>query len=317
MGYEIGPLASSEVDEADRIVRIAFGTFLGLPDPLTSFGDRDMFRTRWKAGNTRVLAARKDGVLVGSNVITRWGSLGWFGPMSVRPDLWDRGVARALLDETERLLGSWRVSHRGLFTFADSPKHISLYQKYGFLPRYLTFITERALSSSGARRDATPGSSLFSDASPGSRDTVLKEANEVADGALPGLELASEVRSVLDQRLGDTVLLRDGSRLEGFAVCHTGAGTEAGAGNAYVKFGLVRPGSRAREHLSKLLESVESYAISRNATRLEVGVNASHTEAYRLLRERGHRIEFIGVAMQSPDEPGYHRSEVALIDDWR
>ena len=42
------------------------------------------------------------------------------------------------------------------------------------------------------------------------------------------------------ERLGDTVLIDDGAGLHGVAICHAGAGTEAGAGACYVKFDAVR-----------------------------------------------------------------------------
>jgi hypothetical protein len=37
---QVGPLKEIELQEADRIVRLAFGTFLGLPNPLDFMGDR-------------------------------------------------------------------------------------------------------------------------------------------------------------------------------------------------------------------------------------------------------------------------------------
>ena len=38
---KVGLLKQSELVEADRIVRLAFGTFLGLPNPLEFMDDRD------------------------------------------------------------------------------------------------------------------------------------------------------------------------------------------------------------------------------------------------------------------------------------
>jgi hypothetical protein len=47
------------------------------------------------------------------------------------------------------------------------------------------------------------------------------------------------------QGLGDTVLLAEADRFAGFAVCHSGGGSEAGSGACYVKFGAVLPGEGA------------------------------------------------------------------------
>ena len=37
----------------------------------------------------------------------------------------------------------WGMQHTGLFTFAQSAKHVGLYQKLGYWPQYLTAIMTR------------------------------------------------------------------------------------------------------------------------------------------------------------------------------
>jgi hypothetical protein len=48
-GVVVRPLAEGDLAEADRIFRVAFGTFLGAPDPEHFFGDADYVRSRWLA----------------------------------------------------------------------------------------------------------------------------------------------------------------------------------------------------------------------------------------------------------------------------
>jgi hypothetical protein len=79
------PLEQRDLVEADRIMRLAFGTFLGLPEPMKMFGDTDIARTRFRAAPDAALAAEADSKLVGSNFVTDWGSFGFFGPLSVDP----------------------------------------------------------------------------------------------------------------------------------------------------------------------------------------------------------------------------------------
>jgi hypothetical protein len=43
----VRPLREGDLQEADRIMRLAFGTFLGLPEPMTFMGDASYVRTRW------------------------------------------------------------------------------------------------------------------------------------------------------------------------------------------------------------------------------------------------------------------------------
>ena len=142
-GVRVRPLAEEDLDEADRIFRVAFGTFLGMPEPEKFSGDADSIRTRWKAFPGGALAAELDGRLVGSNFAANWGSVGFFGPLTIAPEYWNRAIAQRLLDATMELFSAWNTRHAGLFTFAQSAKHVGLYQKYGFWPRFLTAIMSR------------------------------------------------------------------------------------------------------------------------------------------------------------------------------
>ena len=97
----IRQLAESDLPAADYMRRLAFGTFLGLPDPMTFSGDADNVKTRFLADPTSTLAAESaNGQLVGFNFVTNWGSVGYFGPLVVHPDYWDQGVAKQLLEPT-------------------------------------------------------------------------------------------------------------------------------------------------------------------------------------------------------------------------
>ena len=312
LGVAVRPLREDELDEADRIVRLAFGTFLGLPDPLTFMGDASFVRTRWRTDPAAALAAEVSGELVGSNFATNWGSFGFFGPLTVRPDLWDRGVARRLLEPTMALFERWGIRHAGLFTFPHSPKHLGLYQTFGFWPRFLTPVLSKAVGGTSAA-----GWSGYDEAPEREREGYLGACRELTSAIYDGLDLTGEIRAVQAQRLGETVLLNGGGRLDGFAVCHCGPGTEAGSGTCFVKFGAARPGPGAGEAFERLLEACEALAASRGLARLAAGVNTARLDAYRRMLARGFRADLVGVAMERSGEPGYNRPDVYAIDDWR
>src|SRR3712207_2483167 len=58
---------------------------------MSFMGDADLVGTRWRAAPDAAFGAYIDGALVGSNFAADWESFGFFGPLTVRPDLWDRG----------------------------------------------------------------------------------------------------------------------------------------------------------------------------------------------------------------------------------
>ena len=311
----VRPLRENELAEADRIVRLAFGTFLGLPDPLKFMGDADYARTRWRANPSAALAAELNGELAGTNFLSRWGSVGFFGPLTIRPELWDRGIAQKLLGPTTEMFAKWGLTHSGLFTFASSTKHISLYQRFGFWPRFLTCLMEFAAPSEGA--PASGEWTRFSALTARQKESRLSDCRELTDSIYEGLDLELEIRSVDNQNLGDTLLLSNGSRLSGFAVCHSGAGTEAGSGKCYVKFGAVRSGPVAPREFRRLISVCHDFARERGAAKLSAGMNVARLGAYREMLQAGFRSSAQGVVMEKDGAPGYNRPEVFLIDDWR
>lgn len=310
---EVKPLREADLPEADRIFRLAFGTFLGLPDPLAFAGDSDFVGTRWRASPEAALGAHVEGRLVGSNFAARWGSFGFFGPLTVHPDYWDRGIARRLLAATLSQFEDWGTREVGLFTFPQSAKHVGLYQSYGFWPQQLTPLLAKpvqAIANAGAWQ-------RYSGLDAGARAAALADCRVLADAVHPGLDLTREIESANAQGIGDTVLVRDGAELVAFAVCHLGKGSEAGSGTAYIKFGAARPGTRAAGAFERLLSACEGLANAERLGQLVAGVNTARHDAYRLMLGRGFRAMLQGVAMQLGNAPGYNRAGCFVIDDWR
>jgi GNAT superfamily N-acetyltransferase len=308
----IRPLEEGDLDAADRVMRMAFGTFLGAPDPMMVFGDADYVRSRFAAEPRWAFAAEHDGEVVGSNFATRWGSFGFFGPLTVRQDLWDEGIGSRLMEPIMDLFEQWQVRQAGLFTFSHSAKHVGLYQRFGFWPQYLTPVMARPLAPATGGRER----STYSEVSADERSAVLSACRDVTNAIFEGLDVEHEIRATEAQGLGDTVLLRADSELAGLAICHCGAG-EAGTGACFIKFGAVRPGPDAGDLFDRLLDACEQLAGERGVERIVAGVNAARHDAYRRLLARGYRTWLQGVVMQRPNEPGYCRPDAYVIDDLR
>ena len=309
----VRPLKESDLDEADRIMRLAFGTFIGLPEPTQFMGDADYVHTRWRTNPAAAFAAEVDGRLVGSNFATNWGRVGFFGPLTIHPEFWDRGVAKRLMEPIVDLFTQWGTTHAGLFTFPQSQKHVGLYQRFGFWPRFLTAVMSKPVQNKTSDAEWSTFSQLPAD----KRDHIMTASRQLTDSIYEGLDLTGEIEAVANQKLGDAVLLSKGNELAGLAVCHYGPGTEAGSGTCYVKFGAVRSGATAETDFERLLDACEQMAANRGLTRLFAGVNTARHEAYRRMLASGFRTDIQGVVMSRPNEAGYNRPGVYLIDDWR
>jgi GNAT superfamily N-acetyltransferase len=314
MTSPVRPLLEGELGEADGIYRRAFGTFLSLSDPLAFDGDAQVVRCRWTADPEASLAVLDDGVLAGSNFVTRWGSVGLFGPLTVDPSRQGRGFAHPLVEEALRLLEGPQVAFRGLFTFGQSPKHVGLYQRFGYWPAGLAAIMSKQVPR-GA--EAPDGTEVLSRLSADGQAEALSSCRELTDSVFSGLDVTGEVLSVGEQGTGETIFVLDGSRLSGVAVCHTGAGSEAGSGRAAVKFAAVRSGAGGAERLRRLLGAVEAWADSAGASVVAAGTSSERVAAWETLREAGYRPFLQGLAMHRDRHPGYDREDVFVLDDWR
>jgi hypothetical protein len=217
------------------------------------------------------------------NFVTKWGSVGFFGPLTVRPDRQAQGFGKDLVEAVSSQLDAWGTRHAGLCTLPQSAMHLALYQKFGFHARFLT-----AIMAMPARSAGNSGFwSRYSELPETERDAAEKSCREVTEEIYEGLDLSAEIRTVAALGLGDTILLRGAaSRLAGFAICHWGPASEAGAGCCFVKFGAVRPGPEAAQRFAGLLDACGELAVAAAMPNVLAGVNLAREEAYRLMVAR-------------------------------
>jgi predicted N-acetyltransferase YhbS len=274
----------------------AFAAHLGLPGPAAFIGDASLVVPRSRMDPDAFVVAEDGGELVGSAIGMRWGSLLVVGPVSVRPDMARRGIAGALVGA---LLEASPAPRAGLFTFADSPGHVRLYERHGFRAGEPVIVYGRAPRTGEEPPLASSGDEAG--------------CRAVAEAAMPGLDLTRELRGVAGH--GATVVLREpGGEIAGFAICHHGPGSEAGSSQCRVKFAAVRG---AVERLHALLDACEAFAAARGAPSLRVGVNTARTEAHSVLRDRGLEVTLAGIAMHRGPGPATCRPDALVLDDWR
>lgn len=316
MPIEVRPLEERDLTAAERIFREAFGTAHGVADPANHMLDRNYARSRWIADPGGALLAEMDGVAAGSVFVANWGSVGVLGPLTVDPRFWKSGVAGHLL---ESILENPRMRDArlpALSTGAGNVATVRLYQRFGFWPGFLIPILAKPLDPADGATPPGPSEQLaepYSGLSAERKSAALMDCADLTGAAFDGLDVSREILSVDRQALGETLLLGNGGRLEAFAVCHCGAGTEAGEGACYVKFGA----ARSPDAFESLLVAVEALARARGLSRILAGVNSGRRVAYRQLLERGFRAASHSVAMQRRSAKSYDGPDVLVIDDWR
>jgi len=270
-----------------------------------------MVGSRLHAPHIHSFKASRNGELVGSAFISRWGSLAVFGPLTVDPEAWGLGIGSRLLDACLGVGGEWGVTSIGLFTLPESPKHLGLYRKHGFWPGSLTALTEKHVAPNASQLETLAGLDGHA------RATAIEGCRAVTSSLRQGLDLTGEIECLAEPGRGDVVIVREGARIAAFALCHVGAGSEAVTGSCYVKFAAVRPGAGGAGLLDGLLDACETLAAEAGADRLEVGVSLGRRPAADLLAERGHRTFRHGVAMHRPPDESSCVPAPFVLDDWR
>ncbi len=308
----IRAMREDDLAAADRVYRLAFGTWFKLADPLSFRGDAALIAPRHWMYPRGAFVAEAAGEVIGLGMTNDWGGLGVLGPVAVHPAYWGKGVARLLLRPAIDALASWRSRTMGLFTFPQSGTHLRLYQHSGFWPRHLTPVMAKPVGAVAP----VPEAVLLARAS-SERGALIAQCRALTDAIYDGLDLGREIESVLHNGLGDVVLLARDSRIAGFAVCHTGKGSEGGSKECYLKFAAVQSGSAAPQTLARLVAACESFARERGAGQIVAGVSAGRNGAYRLLLDLGFRTQLTGVAMHRPFQEAYDRPEIFALDDWR
>jgi hypothetical protein len=216
-----------------------------------------------------------------------------------------------------------KTEHIGLFTFSQSAKHIHLYQKYDFWPRFLTAVMTKTIGPMHPNKEHKEDTSWtkYSCIQKAQTSEILDNCYALTDSIYNGLNLKVEIESVANQKLGDTILFLDdkNNTLKGLAICHCGSKTEAGSNTCYIKFGSVNVNEDGSEsaNFEKLLDYCEEFAASQGLSKLTAGVNVGNFSAYRKMISKGFRTEFQGVLMTKNNEPGYHVEGIYAIDDWR
>jgi len=298
--------------DAGAILRRAFATQFGMP-PDAFWADRDFVAGRWMTDPSLAFGAWIEDRLVGSSLGASWGSLGVFGPISTHPDTWNRGTARHLIPPVLERLKALGARHIAFFTFAESTKHIALYQKFDFWPRFLTAIMTRPVDVDAA----PPASTRYSNIASADRAYWLDACRSLTTEVREGLDLTSEVHTAHSHGHGDAIFLTEGSRILAVALCEYGRKSPAGGGSCLIRFAAVRPDLENEMRFGQLIAACGTLAAREGLKQLVACVNASRPKAYRHLLSMGFRAQRNGVAMHCPNEDAYNQTASYILDDLR
>ncbi len=228
--------------------------------------------------------------VVGANFSVLRGTLGWFGPLAVRPDAQGHGIAQRLVTECLRSAHQRGARLIGLETMANSPQHIHLYQKLGFRPSW---------TGISYRREVRDGQVP--------RGVEVDAAVPKLDYLYPGYDATNDARATQSTKSGVTLTFGDG-----FAVCHLTSTLWPDPGLAYVPL-VVAPD---RKTFDSLVLAVEAIARDHGNTHIATQVPGSSWATQEALLEHGYKPGGASLRMKRGETADYDAGPFYYCDDW-
>jgi N-acetylglutamate synthase-like GNAT family acetyltransferase len=323
---KIRRVRKGDLSKVRDVMEQAFGDFFERQvgtRPRQVFGGAQYVHHRWLMEPWGCFVAEEgDGKIVGAAVAVMWGTIGLVGPMAVLTNYQNQDIGQQLLTACQEFFDENKATLQGVCTYPYSPKHLILYQKFGYRPKGLVVITGKPLDRREivhATRNAKPGLAIrrYSTLEEAKKKQAMQKIRRMTNAFWRGMDLGKEVEIVDGLTLGDTLLLEKGREVIGFAVCHLPPNSEAPHGCAYVKFLAIDSRQRKPEHLHALLAAVEEMAGAAQLQRVVAPAYTYYWTAYQTLLERGYHVDFTMVRMKRGKQEDYEDPSDLVLDDWR
>jgi ribosomal protein S18 acetylase RimI-like enzyme len=323
---KIRRVRKGDLSKVRDVIEQAFGDFyerqMGTR-PRQVFGGAQYVHHRWLMEPWGCFVAEEgDGKIVGAAVAVLWGTLGLVGPIAVLTSYQNQDIGQQLLQACQEFFDENRATLQGLASYPYSPKHLLIYQKFGYRPKGLVVITTKSLDrreGAGAAKAARPGLGVrrYSALEESRKKQVMLRLRRITNALWRGMDLGKEVEIVDGLTLGDTLLLDKGRDVVGFAIVHLPPNSEAPHGSAYVKFLAIDPRHRKPEYFHALLGAVEEMAAEAQLQRVVAPAYSYYWAAYQGLLERGYSVDFTMVRMKRGKQETEEDPNDLVLDDWR
>ena len=245
--------------------------------------------------------------IVAFNIAHHSGVEGWMGPLAVRPEYQGTGIGKRVVREGVEWLRARGARVIGLETMPRTMDNIGFYSALGFEPGRLTLTV--TLDAAPAQQPAA----LLGRLPPDEHETWIARCRELVDAQLPGYDFTREIEITERLALGDTLLLRDGDTLRGFALCHTAPLVEGRAREELRVLKLVLPDPAL---LERMLGALTDYARRSGTRRVALRVQGEYGELFRRLVELGGKVRWTDLRMTLAGFPEVRAREGVVLSNW-
>jgi GNAT superfamily N-acetyltransferase len=247
------------------------------------------------------------GQVAAFNMVHRSGVEGWMGPLAVRSEFQGSGVGKEIVSRGIDWLREQGVTVIGLETMPRTMDNIGFYSRLGFLPGRLTLTVTV---------DAAPGdraASLLGRLSARDKERALQACAALLGRLAPGYDYTRELVLTDERSLGDTVLIRGGDDIVGFALCHTIPLVEGRAREELRVLKLVL----ADEPLFEgAVRSLCDFARRCGTRRVAFRLQGEYSGIYQQLIALGGRVRWTDLRMVLEGYPEVRPAQGVILSNW-
>jgi hypothetical protein len=195
----------------------------------------------------------------------------------------------------------------GLETMPRTMDNIGFYSRLGFLPGRLTLTV--TIDAAAADRPSL----LLGRLGTREKEQTLEECAALLGRLAPGYDYTREIVLTDDRSLGDTLLLRRGDEIAGFALCHTAPLVEGRAREELRVLKLVLANEALFEHATRALSD---FARRSGTRRVAFRLQGEYTEIYQQLITLGGRVRWSDLRMVLDGYPELRPERGIVLSNW-
>jgi len=247
------------------------------------------------------------GEIAAFNMVHRSGVEGWMGPLAVRTEYQGSGVGKEIVEQGIAWLKREGATVIGLETMPRTMDNIGFYSALGFLPGRLTITL--TLDAASADRPAE----LLGRLGVRDREEAIGEVRSLVDDLAPGYDFTRELELTETLALGDTVLVREGDRIVGMALCHTAPLVE---GRTREELRVLKLALADDAMLDVMLRALCDFAKRSGTRRVAVRVQGEYLGLYRTMVAAGGRVRWTDLRMALGGHEERKDARGTVLSNW-
>ncbi len=247
------------------------------------------------------------GHIVAFNIVHRSGCEGWMGPLAVRTEHQGTGIGKDIVLRGVDWLKQSGATVIGLETMPRTMDNIGFYSRLGFVPGRLTVTATLDASAS------THPAQLLGRLPVQEKEQALGECRVLIQELIRGYDYTREILLTDQLSLGDTLLLRDGPALIGFALAHTVPLVE---GRIREELRVLKLVLRDEVAFDRMAHALCDFARRSGTRRVAFRVQGEYPSAYQRLISLGARVRWTDLRMSFTGYDEQRPTRGIVLSNW-